>query len=157
MLPTRLLVCNLFGVRQECIVFLLFGDDIIVSFLPQGWRVPYFVSGMIGVIVAALAITTMTEPKRTSISEEADGDGDASSKPAARAVAQQVPVATETGADKTSIWKVLFQPKILILCVAASIRHTGTCSDDFLFQNLSKRPAVLYSASFPSFPLLIRF
>lgn len=90
---------------------------------------PYFVSGIIGVIVAALAITTMTEPKRTSISEEADGDVDASSKPAARAVTQQVPVATETGAEKTSIWKVLFQPKILILCVAASIRHTGTCSD----------------------------
>lgn len=121
--------------------FLLFGDDVTIAFLLQGWRVPYFVSGMIGVIVAALAITTMTEPKRTSISEEADGDGDASSKPAAHAVAQQVPVATETGAEKTSIWKVLFQPKILILCVAASIRHTGTYSElmtIFFFKTLVK-------------------
>lgn len=77
---------------------------------------------MIGLIVAALAITTMTEPKRTAISEEAEADSnDAVSKPR--------PGQTATPAEsteKTSIWKVLFQPKILILCIAASIRHTGT-------------------------------
>lgn len=87
-------------------------------------------SGMIGMIVAALAITTMTEPKRTAISEEADGDNNEMSKPRSgqqTAVAAATPAPAES-AEKTSIWKVLFQPKILILCIAASIRHTGECS-----------------------------
>jgi len=78
---------------------------------------------MIGLIVAALAITTMTEPKRTAISEEADNDNNEVSKP--RSVVQTPTTPTESS-EKTSIWKVLFQPKILILCIAASIRHTGT-------------------------------
>lgn len=83
-------------------------------------------SGMIGLIVAALAITTMTEPKRTAISEEADGDNNEMSKP--RTAQQQTAVAAAAPADnaeKTSIWKVLLQPKIFILCIAAAIRHTG--------------------------------
>lgn len=89
-----------------------------------GWRVPYYMSGMIGLIVAALAITTMTEPKRTAISEEADGESNEMSKP--QAVTQQTAEAMVAApVEKTSIWKVLFQPKILILCIAASIRHTG--------------------------------
>lgn len=83
---------------------------------------PYYVSGMIGMIVAALAITTMTEPKRTAISEEADNDNNEMSKP--RSAVQNTTTPTESS-EKTSIWKVLFQPKILILCIAASIRHTG--------------------------------
>lgn len=85
---------------------------------------PYYVSGIIGVIVAALAITTMTEPKRTSISEEADVAENNDQAPKSRSVAA-VNTPTES-AEKISIWKVLFQPKILILCIAASIRHTGT-------------------------------
>lgn len=78
---------------------------------------------MIGLIVAALAITTMTEPKRTAISEEADNDNNEVSKP--RSAVQNTTTPTESS-EKNSIWKVLFQPKILILCIAASIRHTGT-------------------------------
>lgn len=88
-----------------------------------GWRVPYYVSGMIGLIVAALAITTMTEPKRTAISEEADNDNNEVSKP--RSAVQNTTTTPTESSEKTSIWKVLFQPKILILCIAASIRHTG--------------------------------
>lgn len=78
---------------------------------------------MIGLIVAALAITTIREPKRTAISEEADAteNNEQVSKPNS---IQNVAAPTESG-EKTSIWKVLFQPKILILCIAASIRHTG--------------------------------
>lgn len=85
---------------------------------------PYFVSGMIGLIVAALAITTMNEPKRTAISEEADTDNNDVSKPRPVQNAAASPVES---AEKTNIWKVLLQPKILILCIAAAIRHTGTC------------------------------
>lgn len=77
---------------------------------------------MVGLIVAALAITTMTEPKRTAISEEAENDNNEVPKP--RSVQTSVTPAEST--EKVSIWKVLFQPKILILCIAASIRHTGT-------------------------------
>lgn len=96
------------------------------AFFGQGWRVPYYVSGMIGLIVAALAITTMTEPKRTAISEEAEGDNNEPSKPRPVQNGNGVPAPVAEIAEKTSIWKVLFQPKILILCIAASIRHTGT-------------------------------
>lgn len=85
---------------------------------------PYYVSGMIGLIVAALAITTMTEPKRQAISEEADNDNNETSKP--RSAVQNTTSTPTESSEKTSIWKVLFQPKILILCIAASIRHTGT-------------------------------
>lgn len=83
---------------------------------------PYYLSGMVGLIVAALAITTMTEPKRTAISEEADNDNNEVPKP--RSVQTSVTPAEST--EKASIWKVLLQPKILILCIAAAIRHTGT-------------------------------
>lgn len=78
-------------------------------------------------IVAALAITTMTEPKRTAISEEADAaeNNDQVSKPGS---VQNVATPAES-TEKTSIWKVLFQPKILILCIAASIRHTGNVNN----------------------------
>ncbi|XP_050428083.1 protein spinster homolog 1 [Adelges cooleyi] len=98
------------------------------------WRVPYYLSGMIGVIVAALAITTMKEPKRTVISDETEEEAVATevAKPGAEhnnvSVANTTPgngAANPESAEKVSIWKVLFQPKILILCIAASIRHTG--------------------------------
>jgi hypothetical protein len=78
---------------------------------------------MIGLIVAALAITTMNEPKRTAISEEAEADNNDVSKPH---IMQNTTLPVES-AEKTNIWKVLLQPKILILCIAAAIRHTGMC------------------------------
>lgn len=84
----------------------------------QSWRVPYYLSGMIGIIVAALAITTMKEPKRTVISEDSEQEPNEATKTAADA-------ANDSAEKEVSIWKVLFQPKILILCIAASIRHTG--------------------------------
>lgn len=106
----------------QCLLICARINNNTVMNFQQGWRVPYYVSGMIGMIVAALAITTMTEPKRTAISEEADADANEVSKPNS---VQNTTTPTES-AEKTSIWKVLFQPKILILCIAASIRHTGT-------------------------------
>ncbi|XP_050540464.1 protein spinster homolog 1 [Daktulosphaira vitifoliae] len=88
------------------------------------WRVPYYLSGMIGVIVAALAITTMKEPKRTVISEETEEVSNEVAK-AGTDVNNTTNTTNNESTEKVSIWKVLFQPKILILCIAASIRHTG--------------------------------
>lgn len=69
----------------------------------QGWRVCYYGAGAIGLIIAVLTGLTLTEPERKTIGEEsADDDG-----------------------KQVSIWKVLLQPRIILLCLAASIRHCG--------------------------------
>ncbi|GAB1870091.1 Hexuronate transporter [Camponotus japonicus] len=66
-----------------------------------GWRVCYYGAGVIGLIIAVLTGLTLTEPERKMIGEEAN-DG-----------------------KQVSIWKVLLQPRIILLCLAASIRHCG--------------------------------
>ncbi|XP_043478293.1 putative metabolite transport protein HI_1104 isoform X2 [Leptopilina heterotoma] len=67
-----------------------------------GWRVCYYGAGIIGVIIAFLTGFTIKEPERTTIGEE-----------------------TTNAKKKVSIWKVIFQPRVVILCLAASIRHCG--------------------------------
>ncbi|XP_076665116.1 hexuronate transporter [Andrena cerasifolii] len=67
-----------------------------------GWRACYYGAGIIGLIVAGLTYT-LSEPKRKTIGEEdANKDG-----------------------KKVRVWKVILQPRILLLCLAASIRHCG--------------------------------
>ncbi|KMQ94409.1 protein spinster 1-like protein [Lasius niger] len=66
-----------------------------------GWRACYYGAGVIGLIIAVLTSLTLTEPKRKTIGEEAN-DG-----------------------KQVSIWKALLQPRIILLCLAASIRHCG--------------------------------
>lgn len=68
----------------------------------QGWRVCYYGAGVIGLIIAVLTGLTLTEPERKTIGEEANIDG-----------------------KQVSIWKALLQPRIILLCLAASIRHCG--------------------------------
>nr|XP_003700242.1 PREDICTED: uncharacterized protein LOC100883649 [Megachile rotundata]XP_012153732.1 PREDICTED: uncharacterized protein LOC100883649 [Megachile rotundata]XP_012153733.1 PREDICTED: uncharacterized protein LOC100883649 [Megachile rotundata]XP_012153734.1 PREDICTED: uncharacterized protein LOC100883649 [Megachile rotundata] len=67
-----------------------------------GWRACYYGAGIIGLIVAVFTFT-LSEPTRKSIGEE------------------------ETNADgkKIPVWKVILQPRIILLCLAASIRHCG--------------------------------
>ncbi|KAK0079063.1 hypothetical protein PV325_001784 [Microctonus aethiopoides] len=68
-----------------------------------GWRVCYYGAGIVGIIIAALTALTLVEPTRKSIGEETkNSDG-----------------------SKLSIWKVILQPRIILLCLAASIRHCG--------------------------------
>ncbi|OXU24172.1 hypothetical protein TSAR_016556 [Trichomalopsis sarcophagae] len=67
-----------------------------------GWRVCYYGAGIIGVIIAILTGFTLTEPERTTIGEETKSDG-----------------------KKDPLWKVILQPRIILLCLAASIRHCG--------------------------------
>ncbi|XP_020294303.1 uncharacterized protein LOC109859955 [Pseudomyrmex gracilis] len=67
-----------------------------------GWRACYYGAGIISLIITVLTGLTLTEPERKATGEEAAGDG-----------------------KKVSVWKVLLQPRIVLLCVAASIRHCG--------------------------------
>ncbi|XP_011694814.1 PREDICTED: protein spinster homolog 2 isoform X2 [Wasmannia auropunctata] len=68
-----------------------------------GWRVCYYGAGVIGLIIAVLTGLTLTEPERKTIGEET----------------------TANDRERVSIWKVLLQPRIILLCLAASIRHCG--------------------------------
>ncbi|CAH1968641.1 unnamed protein product [Acanthoscelides obtectus] len=73
-----------------------------------GWRITYFGAGVVAVILAALTWFTLREPQRTSIGEDA-------------VVSKDDPKA----AKKTTIWDVIVDPRVILLCLAASIRHCG--------------------------------
>ncbi|XP_014216741.1 uncharacterized protein LOC106645405 [Copidosoma floridanum] len=65
-----------------------------------GWRACYYGAGIIGLIMAFLTSTTLKEPERRVIGEDKND-------------------------NKKSQWKQLLQPRIIILVIAASIRHSG--------------------------------
>lgn len=73
-----------------------------------GWRICYYGAGVLALIVAVLTGTTLKEPERQQIGEENTN----TSNPNAPA-------------SKISLWKVLTQPRFLLLVFAASIRHCG--------------------------------
>ncbi|CAH4028002.1 probable 4-methylmuconolactone transporter [Pieris brassicae] len=76
------------------------------------WRLCYYSAGIVGLVIAALTFLTLREPERTTIGEEGTGkptDGVESGK--------KMPQVT--------IWHVIAQPRIILLCLAASIRHCG--------------------------------
>ncbi|XP_059050979.1 putative metabolite transport protein HI_1104 [Achroia grisella] len=78
------------------------------------WRVCYYGAGIIGLVIAFFTFLTLREPPRTTIGEEGVGNkaGDASLESG-----KKIPQVT--------IWHVIAQPRILLLCLAASIRHCG--------------------------------
>jgi MFS family permease len=67
-----------------------------------GWRICYYGTGVLALIVAVLTGTTLKEPERTKIGEDNAGP-----------------------AKKVSLAKVLLQPRVVMLMLAASIRHSG--------------------------------
>ncbi|XP_048521692.1 probable sphingolipid transporter spinster homolog 3 [Dendroctonus ponderosae] len=71
-----------------------------------GWRVCYYGAGIVALIFAFLTIFTLKEPERQSIGEDA--------------AAQANP-----DAKKVTIWTVMSEPRVIMLCLAASIRHCG--------------------------------
>lgn len=71
----------------------------------QGWRSCYYITGLITMIVAVLMGLTLREPERKVIGEQNTKD--------------------QSEQKKNSIWKVLMEPRVLLLFIAASIRHTG--------------------------------
>lgn len=62
----------------------------------------YFGAGAIGLIVAFLTGTTLKEPERKVIGEENAKDG-----------------------KVDPLWKVILQPRFILIVLAASIRHSG--------------------------------
>ncbi|XP_014259873.1 uncharacterized protein LOC106672735 [Cimex lectularius] len=76
-----------------------------------GWRVSYYGSGIFAIIIGFLSSTTLKEPARTAIGEEQEENK----------------TETKQGekVKKENPWKVMLQPRFIMLCIAASIRHTG--------------------------------
>jgi predicted MFS family arabinose efflux permease len=82
--------------------------------LLQGWRLCYYGAGIVGLIITLLTAFTLREPERQTIGEESGVNANDS-----------VVVAEEENTPKSGQWKVMLQPRVIMLCIAASIRHTG--------------------------------
>uniref|UniRef100_A0A0K8SP40 Major facilitator superfamily (MFS) profile domain-containing protein n=2 Tax=Lygus hesperus TaxID=30085 RepID=A0A0K8SP40_LYGHE len=76
-----------------------------------GWRLPYYGSGIFAIIIGILTATTLREPERSAIGEEKEEEKEGPSQ--------------EKSDKKENPWKVLLTPRFVMLCIAASIRHTG--------------------------------
>ncbi len=72
-------------------------------------------------MIAFLCALTVPEPSRKTIGEEKAEENDENVQ-ASRTV---MDTKTEPEEKKENPWKVLLQPRIIMLCLAASIRHTG--------------------------------
>lgn len=67
-----------------------------------GWRICYYGTGVLALIMAVLTGTTLKEPERQQIGEDNGGAN-----------------------AQVSLWRILLQPRVLLLVFAASIRHCG--------------------------------
>ncbi|KAF5284137.1 hypothetical protein FQR65_LT00137 [Abscondita terminalis] len=72
----------------------------------SGWRAAYYGAGILALVVAVLTGLTLREPERKAISE---GDQDTSAKTKKR----------------QKLWGVIKDPRVIMLALAASIRHCG--------------------------------
>ncbi|KAF2885090.1 hypothetical protein ILUMI_21093 [Ignelater luminosus] len=72
-----------------------------------GWRVTYYGAGVISLIVAVLTGLTLKDPPRQAIGEATDENPAAKTK------------------KRAILWSVLKDPRIIMLALAASIRHCG--------------------------------
>ncbi|KAJ8985205.1 hypothetical protein NQ317_018234 [Molorchus minor] len=70
-----------------------------------GWRVTYYGAGIVACILALLTWFTLKEPARTTIAEGDEQEG--------------------SGHKRFTIWNVIADPRVILLCLAASIRHCG--------------------------------
>ncbi|XKL64412.1 hypothetical protein PGB90_004498 [Kerria lacca] len=86
----------------------------------KSWRMAYYISGAFGLIVAFMCALTVPEPSRKTIGEEKQEEKD-------DAVTNNHVMNTKSEPEekKENPWKVMLQPRIVMLCIAASIRHTG--------------------------------
>lgn len=75
-----------------------------LNILELGWRACYYGAGIISFFIAILTAFTLKEPQRQAIGEETQMDKDA---------------------KKITIFDVILQPRVIMLCLAASIRHCG--------------------------------
>lgn len=70
-----------------------------------GWRTTYYGSGIAALVFAVLTWFTLKEPERVAVGETAQANG--------------------VEAKKVTIWHVIADPRIILLCLAAGIRHCG--------------------------------
>jgi predicted MFS family arabinose efflux permease len=89
--------------------------------LLQGWRLCYYGTGIVGLIFTLLTAFTLREPERQVIGEESDANANAA-----------VVRGENNPASTSGQWKVMLQPRVIMLCLAASIRHTGKRYADIL-------------------------
>jgi len=92
--------------------------------LLQGWRLCYYGTGIVGLIITLLTAFTLREPERQAIGEESDANANAA-----------VVSGEEKPASTSGQWKVMLQPRVIMLCLAASIRHTGKCYAGMLHES----------------------
>jgi len=80
--------------------------------LLQGWRWAWIISGIPGFVLAAVILITVREPVRSSVQSELT----------ATAVTQ-----TDVGWRRqlALICRTFFQPSLLVLCLAGSVRNAG--------------------------------
>lgn len=90
------------------------------NFWDLGWRVAYYGSGIFGLIIAFMCATTIYEPKRTTIGEEVEQAKETQNENKEKQLAN--PQAEQS---TQAAWKVMLEPRLIMLCIAASIRHTG--------------------------------
>ncbi|XP_026333155.1 protein spinster homolog 1 [Hyposmocoma kahamanoa] len=123
------ILTDLFPEHQRALVLSIFNWGIyggygiafpVGRYVPElnawglSWRLCYYAAGVVGLVIAVLTFLTLREPERTTIGEEGAGTKTADS---AMEAGKKIPQVT--------IWHVIIQPRIILLCVAASIRHCG--------------------------------
>ncbi|XP_063368636.1 putative metabolite transport protein HI_1104 [Cydia amplana] len=74
------------------------------------WRLCYYGAGVVGIVLTILTFMTLREPERTTIGEEGGKTEN---------------MEAGTKQPQITIWHVITQPRIILLCIAASIRHCG--------------------------------
>ncbi|KAJ2942912.1 hypothetical protein O0L34_g15100 [Tuta absoluta] len=124
------ILTDLFAEHQRALVLSIFNWGIyggygiafpVGRYVPElnawglSWRLCYYAVGIIGLFVAALTFLTLREPERTTIGEE--GASNNKNQDAQLESGKKMPQIT--------IWRVICQPRIILLCIAASIRHCG--------------------------------
>ena len=84
----------------------------------QGWRWAWIISGIPGIVLAAVILVTVTEPQRSS--DDTTG------------VQSEQSDVTEPDVDwrrkVAVICRTFIQPSLLMLCIAGSIRNAGQCA-----------------------------
>lgn len=82
----------------------------------------YYISGAFGLIIAFLSALTVPEPSRKTIGEEREENNENS---LSNRTVMDTKLEPEEKKEDVDAWKVLLQPRVIMLCIAASIRHTG--------------------------------
>jgi len=92
------------------------GSEVaILTFHLQGWRWTWIISGIPGIVLAAVILITVREPVR-SVDDTADAQSEQTTE-------------TQPGVSWQhtvgQVCKTFFQPSSLMLCLAGSIRNAG--------------------------------